>query len=151
MQNDLDHENRIMTLAKSTYKVNVLREQLKNASIQLDQMSKELLLVKGQNFEINKRLIRIVDAPYANYTLQLIDGKMKPIPAKLNEVLDVKRSLAIGLQGGDEGDEDEIPVNKDKIPKVNLSNPYKTWKMAKSDAAKAILEKMKNLREVKIS
>ncbi|CAI9293583.1 unnamed protein product [Lactuca saligna] len=107
MHNDLDHANRIMTLAESTYKVNVLKEQLKNASIQLSHMSKDLLLVKGQNFEINKCPIRIVDAPYANSTF-----------------------LAPGLQGGDEGDEDDISVNKDEIPKVNLRNPYETWKMA---------------------
>ncbi|CAH1449326.1 unnamed protein product [Lactuca virosa] len=84
---------------------------------------------------------------------------MNPILAKLNEVLDVTHSLATGQQEGNEGDregnKDEIPINKDEIPEVNLRNSYETWKMAKLDAAKAILEKqtltekMTNPRDVK--
>lgn len=111
-------------------------------------MNEEILLVKGQNFEINQHLVWIVenmDAPYVDYTLQLIDAKMKPVLMKLAEILKVTSSLATAQQGGDDEDKEvnkgEIPVNKDEILEVNLRNPYETGKMDKSDAAKFVHEK----------
>lgn len=86
-----------------------------------------------------------MDAPYVDYTLQLIDAKMKPVLMKLAEILKVTSSLATAQQGGDDEDKEvnkgEIPVNKDEILEVNLRNPYETGKMDKSDAAKFVHEK----------
>lgn len=71
--------------------------------IELNKENEELLFVMGQNFEINQRLVKIVeikDVPYTNYTYQMIDEKMKPVLAKLNEVLYVMCSLGTMKQGG---------------------------------------------------
>ncbi|CAH1412814.1 unnamed protein product [Lactuca virosa] len=90
---------------------------------------------------------------------------MESVLSKLNEVLDVTRSLATRQQGRDkegeqeanedthEANEDAAPVNNE-IPEANLRNPYETGKMAKSNVAKVVLgkqtlkQKSKNLKEV---
>ncbi|CAH1446058.1 unnamed protein product [Lactuca virosa] len=84
---------------------------------------------------------------------------MKPVLTKLIGFLNVTSSRATTQQWGEDDDKEankgEIPVNKDEILEVNLRNPYETGKMAKSDAAKVVLEKqslkdkLKNFREVK--
>lgn len=154
LQNDLAHEKKVInTLVDSTRKVKVLKEQFKNATIELGKMNEELLLVKGQNFEINQSLVKIVenkDAPYADCTSQLIDAKVKPVLTKINEILDVTCSYDTAQQRKNE------EVNEDEVPEVNLKNPYDSVKMPKTDNAnKIVLEKkylkdrLKNLKELK--
>ncbi|CAI9288152.1 unnamed protein product [Lactuca saligna] len=90
----------------------------------------------------------------------MIDGRMKLVLSKLNEVLDDTRSLDTAQQGGDKEKEGEANENDvlvdDQILEVNLRNPYETNKMAKTKVAKVFLQKqtlkhkLKNLNEEKI-
>lgn len=120
--------------------------------IELNKENEELLFVMGQNFEINQRLVKIVeikDVPYTNYTYQMIDEKMKPVLAKLNEVLYVMCSLGTMKQSGDEEEEQEVEpepnkdatrINNEEIPEVKLQNPYETRLMAKTEITKVVLK-----------
>lgn len=54
LQKILAHENIIMdALVDSTMKIVVLKEHLKSTTLDLGKENKELLLVKGKNFQIN--------------------------------------------------------------------------------------------------
>lgn len=88
----LAHENKIMdALAASTQKIKVHKEQLKNVVMDLSKTNEELLLAKGQNFEINKRLVKIEEtkgAPYGYYISKIMDVKLKLILTKMNVISD---------------------------------------------------------------
>ncbi|CAI9299051.1 unnamed protein product [Lactuca saligna] len=100
-QIDIAHENKCMdALTESTQKVKFLKEQLKNAMIELSK-----LFPKGVN--VNKK--------HPLDKLQLIDAKMKSAVLKLNEVLDFTHTLAIAQQGG-------MMKEKEKRMKGNISS-----------------------------
>lgn len=59
-------------------------------------------------------------------------------------------------RGYEEVNEDEVPVNEEVVPKVNLKSPYQTRKMAKTASAdmislgnRSLKEILKNLKEIK--
>ena len=80
LQNDLAAENKIMdALAEQTQKTKVFQEKLKNASIDIAKLEEEKILVQGRNFEINQRLMHIVesiDAPFTDYVGQILNENL---------------------------------------------------------------------------
>lgn len=81
------------------------------------------------------------DAPFVGHVGQIVDGKLKPIIEKMNNIQGVPRSGTFVKQGGE--------------PKVNIKDPYQTGFMEKTnDVDRIVLEKkkfskkMKNMKEV---
>ncbi|CAI9303184.1 unnamed protein product [Lactuca saligna] len=119
-------------------------------------MNEVLLMVKSRNFEINQRLVKIVeekDALYVDYISQRLDAKLSPILPKVDQFMGVKlnpiltkldrlsnvTSNGATSQQGGEGVE---PVNTEiPIHNVNIKDPHQTRNMEKSDAPMVVLEK----------
>lgn len=75
----------------------MLKEELKNASINLEKVQEEMNLVQGRKFEISKHLLTVVesrDAPFVAYISQIMDRKLKPIMETLNNIQNFLRSGA---------------------------------------------------------
>lgn len=115
--------------------------------LDLGKTNEEVLLVKGQNFQINQQLVKIIetkDAPYVNYTLKLLDAKLKPILSKLSDISNVTSSRATSQQEGERW----------VFPEVNIKNPYQTSPMKKNSdkihlEKRTLEEKLKDLKEKK--
>lgn len=66
-------------ITNKTRKIKFLKRELHIAKANLIRSDDEWLLAKGRNFEINQRLVRIVenkDAPYVDYMSRLLDVKL---------------------------------------------------------------------------
>lgn len=83
-------------------KINSLKQELSRFKLDLEKKDDEILLVQGQNFEINQRVVRIVeekDAPHGDYMLQMLNQKLQPLLSQL-PIYGVVSSGSTSQQGG---------------------------------------------------
>ncbi|CAI9303283.1 unnamed protein product [Lactuca saligna] len=92
-------------LARKDVKITSIKHEWTFAKTELVKRDDEILLVKGQNFEINQRLVKNLeekDAPHVDYMSALLYAKPQPF-AKLLLVEDVINSVSNLQQGGYSG------------------------------------------------
>lgn len=97
--------NMVDELARKDVKITSIKHELMFAKTELVNRDDEILLVKGQNFEINQRFIKNIeekDAPHVDYMFALLDVKLQPF-AKLLLVEDFINSVSNLQQGGYKG------------------------------------------------
>ncbi|CAI9293252.1 unnamed protein product [Lactuca saligna] len=92
-----------------------------------DKVDEELALVEGRNFDINQRLVRIVeqkDALNVDYLSQILDAKLAPILSHFKTSFGVLGSRATLQQGGENVENIVLNIDQEEPTKLKLKSSY---------------------------